>query len=608
MAGAKFPSQDGWLSCFHKQIASPAWTLPLAILAPVAFMLSNNWFMYSLPELAISFSVLLMVCSLVFVTGKLVCPWLESKTSGKLKPVCRFMFCILFVSVLLVLLELPLSSSAAKNFAYLTIIEFVASIFLYFILILFITKKTVYSLFENRIKNLRLWHLMLCVLILIILLLFFGSTLQAISTSMQFWQNFVFAVILLCLVVMQYGFKPIRLFLAIWIFMSAGTGVYSAVSVAFEEKIAYDDEHIILKNRPNIYLFLLESYHDLETMQTVYGIDTEPLQSFALSRDFFIYGNTYSNSYWTLLSMAEMFEMRLAYSMSIGNDDIMPRGRRLIGGSSDNQVYRILKENGYRTTYLTSERPFYYINQKGIYLDDTDVDFEFGLNFRLRPLQELFPSVYCLCKPIPARFDGRIDNIKPKYRNALIDNIRSIIEKSKSEIPLFLGFKSGALHASHWKQKDEWVASGRYQEGIKNGNQEIFEIVDLIVDKDPSAVIVLIGDHGATRLRNIWDDAIKGDIASLDALLKQRGESLDTLASDMFGMFLAIRMPGKGDISNGLPMSHVNLFRHIFAALADDGSDPDASSAILQRRAPSESNLDGFILVRDGVVQHPVKP
>jgi hypothetical protein len=56
-------------------------------------------------------------------------------------------------------------------------------------------------------------------------------------------------------------------------------------------------------------------------------------------------------------------------------------------------------------------------------------------------------------------------------------------------------------------------------------------------------------------------------------------------------------------------MSHVNLFRHIFAALADSAN-PDISRAILERRAPSESGmwLLGFKLVENGIVQHPVKP
>jgi hypothetical protein len=208
---------------------------------------------------------------------------------------------------------------------------------------------------------------------------------------------------------------------------------------------------------------------------------------------------------------------------------------------------------------------------------------------------------------------GTSDNLHPKFRYELTDNIRTVMEEHKDKMPFYIGFKSGAGHTSAnnsiytWKDKDEWVSSGNYQELVRKGNQELFEIVDLIVEKDPSAVIVLLGDHGASRLRNIWDDAIKGDIASLDALLKQRGESLDTLASDFFGTFLAIRMPEKGDISNGLPMSHVNVFRHIFAALADS-ENPDVSRAILERRAPSESDLFGFKLVVDGLVQHPVKP
>ena len=542
------------MGCFQKKMASPAWTLPLAMLAPVIFMWSKNWFMYSFQELSVSFLLLIFVCLLVFVAGKVVHSLLGNKINKKLKYFWRFVLCVLFLGVLLVFLEFPLRELFAPEY-------FLQGIIL------------VYSV----------------------------------------------AIFFSYLIVMKRGFLPINFFLLFWLSLSIGTGLYSVASTVLwgvTPPHESEDEHIVLKNRPNIYFFLLESYHDPKTMYEIYGIDTDPLRTWLSSRDFFVYENVYSNSHATLSSMMNIFGMRLNAAKEMGNNDVDPAGRKLIGGGPGNNVYRILKENGYHVAYLTfdTENPFYYFHTKGKYLDETDIDF--GVALSLRPLSELSPFLHRgYFERCRKQTEGRaVNNLLPKYQKKLIDNIRMVMEESKDKMPLFIGFKPGAMHTPFdgsytWRQKNEWVLGGRYQEAVRRGNQEIFEIADFIIEKDPSAIMIFIGDHGSWRLRGIWNDAVKGDIASLDALLKQHDESLDTLASDIYGTLLAIRMPGGGDISNGLPMSHVNLFRHVFAALADS-ADPDISRAILERRAPSESgsNLLGFKLVKDGIVQYPLRP
>jgi len=549
---------------FGNIMASPAGILPLAILAPAIFMLSNNWFMYSSQELLVSFLTLILVCSFIFATGHFIYSRLGSIISGKLKLLCYFIFCVLFVGVLLIFLELPLRG--------------------------FFMHEGIFVLENPRMK-----FAIACILIACFL---------------------YFAII-------KFEFKPVfklvKIFLTTWLFLSMGTGLYSLVSTSTsnDKSILDESEHIELVGRPNIYLFILESYYDLNTMRDIYDIDTEPLQSHILSHGFTIYENVYSNSPYTLMSMTDMFGMRLNIAQAIGLHDIPTIGRILIGGGSGNQVYRILKENKYHTAFLAPYPPLYYFYSRGVYLDESNVDFE---STSIRPLCESVPRLSRYCYGVGATLldDGReFENLSPEFRvppefrNNLVDNIRMVIDRSKA--PLFLGFKSGANHAPFWKyswkQKDEWVSSGAYRNNVNRGNQEIFEIVDLIADKDPSAVIILIGDHGATRLRHIWKEA--EGLAELEQFLGQNGESLDSLAHDIFGTFMAIRMPGKGDISKGLPISHVNLFRHIFAALADNAE----ADSILRRRAPSESDLGnvdsrlkGIKLVKDGIVQRPTKP
>jgi hypothetical protein len=608
------PLQEGRLVRFQKHITSPVLTLPLVIMAPIIFIWSNNWFMYSFLELSISLLALFLMCLLVFAVGKLVYPSLEKMINGRLKYLSNFAFCILFIGILLTLLELPLTIILTNdNFmTTLSVIDFIAALFLYLIVIVFTMSKLVHQFLANKTNKNILWlsNFLVCTLLLAVLLIYLNLPLLGFFNSPYLWQV-VFTASFLYFIVMKHGFEPIRVFLILWLFMSTATWVYSATAAMTRGVMPDESEHVTFKEQPNIYLFVLESYHDLKTMRDTYDIDTEPLQSWASSHDFTIYENVYSNSDFTLTSMTDIFGMRLNSAMPMGNFDIEPYGRSLIGGGPGNKAYRILKENGYHVVYLTGGRSFYHFHTKGKYLDETDM--YLGPIPGLRPLHDgSFPFFNRIYTYFGVRYqsgeNGRVNNLLPKFSNKLIDNIKLVIEESKDKYPLFIGFKSGANHANNWLEKDEWIASRTYQKLVKQGNQELFEIVDLIVDKDPSAVIILVGDHGSARLRGIENNVSNGDITGLDEFLKQHGESLDTLASDAFGTFLAIRMPEKGDISNGLPMSHVNLFRHVFATLADDDTDPNVKRAILERRAPSESHLAGFKLVKDGIVQYPEEP
>ena len=78
-----------------------------------------------------------------------------------------------------------------------------------------------------------------------------------------------------------------------------------------------------------------------------------------------------------------------------------------------------------------------------------------------------------------------------------------------------------------------------------------------------------------------------------------RNVTLDEFVQDYFGTLLAIRLPGgeQRDISYGLALNHVNLFRHVFAYLNDD---PDI---LKTREEPSLSRFGELILGRDN---HPV--
>jgi hypothetical protein len=410
----------------------------------------------------------------------------------------------------------------------------------------------------------------------------------------------------LSIICLRFTFKPVNIFLSAFIILSLVTGLVDVMQTPSMD-MQNAKPSISLKKTPNIYLFWQESYHDFETMEDRFGIDTSDLRHYLDKNNFVVYNNVFSNGFYTLLSMAQTFSMQ-HNGISKGNFDVTQQMRNIIGGGDGNEVYRILKENSYYTQCIVLELTDYYFKKREKYLDETDLHLNtfFGSLLpliNLNPITEsLVRSNALLANGIKNKFYDRQKDFNGNLPRMVNGAVEEALARGK---PLFLGFKAGAVHSpianySWKKQKNEWVASGTYQEKVKAGNILLMQIVDDITAKDPHSIIILIGDHGAGVFRGIWDDFKKpGDIKELDAVLKADGESLESMAHDMFGVLLAIRTPeGAKDISGGLPISHVNLFRHIFAWCNDD-------PMLLASRVPQISKVADWELVKDGEITKP---
>ena len=509
---------------------SPALALGLAVVAPTVFVWSRNWHMYSWLSLGVSFCVLLATAFFIYAA-------------------VRFLGARFFYKAE----SLPTWLS-------------------------------------------RMFSLLVCAAVTGIVCFLFSASVFAEISSLH---RYVLNIIILAVtagIVFWAGFRPLNFFLAVCLFLFSVTGAidvlqyYSSYSSRQNQENT-DPPNITLKTKPNIYLFWLESYHSLPIMREIYGIDTQQLADYLSSRRFFIYDNVYSNSRSTLSSMQDLYTMKTQFAPERGRMDIDPNGRLAIGGNRDNAVYRILKGNGYHTTYLTMDSP-YYFQVKGSYLDETDLPF----------WSYLFQPILDLNQKVAEAIKNKVALIyKSEYEVELLARIKMVIKEGlQRKSQFYLGFKAGARHSPvgyKYKDKDKenWVASGMYQNAVIQSNQQIADIVDYIITEDPQSVIILLGDHGAHRLRGITED-IGDDLLKLEARLQDNGESLKSLADDMFGTLMAVRMPdGARDISQGYSMSHVNLFKHIFATLSDDAE-------ILKERTPSWSIAHGFVFVKEGVI------
>ena len=344
---------------------------------------------------------------------------------------------------------------------------------------------------------------------------------------------------------------------------------------------AHGDAPISFKSKPNIYLFWLESYHDFDTMKKLYNYDNSKFENFLLSNQFTIKNNVYSSAYYTLASFAQLYTCTGEFTHTRGELDAEQRVRDIIGGSSDNFVFKVLKSNGYRTTQLAMDS-YYYFTKKGEYLDDTDL--EFGMSWFMYPIT----SVNYLCSGLK-----RLSSTSTIYHGSLLNRVETAMARSASaHTPYFITFKGGANHVRrsyNWKDRQELIASNRYQRLVARSEGMTKNIIDYIIKHDPNALIVLLGDHGAWSFHEF-------PLENSKSFEQYNVDPMD-IADDMFRVLLAYRLPGgvTDDISYGEYMNNSNIFLHIFAYLSGD-------TRILENRKPVTSKL-GVIEIIDGKLQ-----
>lgn len=364
---------------------------------------------------------------------------------------------------------------------------------------------------------------------------------------------------------------------------------YNAYS-DFNKSIPDTDNFVVeLKDKPNIYMFWLESFQGARTLENVYSIDVSPLSKFLEENNFTVCENIYSSSGFTLASMTDLFSLGdlKMRGYQTGNFDTNNSVRRLLGGGDGNNLLKVLKYNDYLTNFINPN--YYLFLEKGQYLDFATIDQY--TNF----LQYLYPCyafckhvnkilTYCAEQTVIFTYDEYISS------NFLLNAVECEIDRMQQmNKPYFLTFKGGAFHSGgtySGEKRNNWIKSSAYKEAIERSIMETEEIVSLIIKKDPNALIVILGDHGAY-------------ISGTDL---HNGIPVNVVADDNFNVYGAVRLPpqyapfsfdGKGTYIN-----HTNIFIHIFSLLAQK---PD----YLQLQKIPESRLlllPKKVIIENGII------
>lgn len=293
------------------------------------------------------------------------------------------------------------------------------------------------------------------------------------------------------------------------------------------KKIPDNIDEIKFSVRPNIYYIQPDGYTNHDNLAgPVYNFDNRDFEAFLHKSGFKIYNDYHANYYSTLLSNSSMFSMKHHY---LQEDVNMYAAREII--LSDNPVLRILKNNGYKTFFLT-EKPYLVMNRPEMGYDYCNIDYS----------------------ALPYLKDG-LDmkfNIFPDLKANM---------KSNGKEPCFYfleHFSPGHINISAQDALGINAERELYLKSLKDTNTWLTEVVSHIIKHDPNALIITGADHGGY---------VGFEYTGQASEKTQKPE----LVKSIFGAHLSVRW-NKSDFHefDDSLKSPVNLFRTIFAYLAKD--------------------------------------
>jgi len=387
--------------------------------------------------------------------------------------------------------------------------------------------------------------------------------------------------------------------LARLIFGMSGESIWPEFKTSNLSEIQMSNKNIVFKKKPNIYLFLLESFHSSSILTKVYGVNCDEFINELNGQGYTIYNSEHSNYTNTLFSAASLFQMDHSfYSGARGNSDAVLGIRQSISGVSYNPVLDVLKRNGYSIAYIQSSDYMYRLKNKNI--DYTNLKFSKFLI--LRPVidigQLLGPSLKTLFRRNQSmRKKIREKVLQPHTKDlvfadkpviymdsAKVRDLMSYINFSAGEKPVFrFIYWLGANHTSTLmdnikdeNKKREFASKWKdyYANLIAKSELEIIDVIHQINRQDPSALIIMIGDHGA------WLNGIfvrknidyNTSAIELKKAASHYGLTLGDIAEDVTSVLCAIKWPKDVSVHGKKIESHVNLFRYVFSVLAEDTS------------------------------------
>lgn len=367
------------------------------------------------------------------------------------------------------------------------------------------------------------------------------------------------AVVLAIAIVLTVLLRKYFMKIIIFQLILAVIGIFTLVPVVIKQ-LNYSKEWMIqpdnieaavFKKKPNIYFIQPDGYANFsELKKGHYNIENADFENYLDENHFKTYPDFRSNYAATLPTNSAVFMMKHHYYNEGSDFTETIDARKVIVG--DNSVLRVLKNNDYRTFFLT-EQPYFLTNKPKLGYD--------FCNFSLEEIKFLTQGI------------GKPKDVLQPFEDYM---------NSYSEGPNFFFveiFNPGHITNTITDSKGVEGEREHYIESLQESNKKLTTLTKTILENDPEALIVIMADHGG----------FVGMTNTQETYTKNTDRDF---VNSIFTTILAIHWPNgeAPEFDNQLKTS-VNLFRILFSYLSENpfyltNLQPDESYIIIDNDAP----------------------
>lgn len=332
-------------------------------------------------------------------------------------------------------------------------------------------------------------------------------------------------------------------------------------AAAFERARTDFDAAPARDSPPNVYFVVLDAYGRADALGDFYGIDNSPFTGFLQRSGFRVIADASSHYPLTVWSLASTLNCAyLNESMLVDPEIHLPPGAGLIQQNSVVQLFRML---GYSTVAFATGFAATELEYADVYV---------APRFAINDFDEQLIQMSVL-----RIFDRRLAFVLRRNELANGDRISNALHRARvlttigwlenptvelrepafvfahivcPHVPFVFDFDGKPMNHPEldWERQD--VFRDRYARQVRFIEDRVEKILTSIVARDPEAVIILQGDHGARSLQT----QVRG----------QTPEGRADYERDWLGILNAVRMPGV-DL-NSVPaneLAPVNVFRFV---------------------------------------------
>lgn len=342
-------------------------------------------------------------------------------------------------------------------------------------------------------------------------------------------------------------------------FILAALGVFWFVPVVYKY-VNYSDDWMeqpdniteaIFKKKPNIYFIEPDGYLNFsEFNKGFYNKDSGGFKEYLQSKDFTFYEGFRSNYNATLPSNTSIFAMRHHYNKIGFNLSEVVNGRKII--ITENPVLTVFKNNNYKTYYL-AEWPFFLSNRPEMGYEECNYDYN----------------------EVGYVGDGYYE------KKEILEPLKKYIDVDKDKLKFFFIHVFEPGHVEFYEKKSLGAEEERniWYSKLQQANEKLKNIIDTITEKDPSALIFIMADHGGY--------AGFGYMEQIHSKIDDRD-----LLHSAFSIIFAVKWPNNERFEEDSKFkSSVNAFRILFSYLSENKEylnhlEEDASFVRIEKGAP----------------------